>query len=135
VETTGARIANLELFRGLPRPKVLEELDRTKALVSTSAKEGMPNVFLEAWARGIPVISLDYDPDGRIVADRLGVVAGGSIDTLRARTEALWRDADLRNELGRNGRDYVRRVHSPEAVAEQWSDLIRSLGAGDGPTS
>lgn len=131
VEAIGAGIGNLELLRGLPRPRVLEELDRTKALVSTSAKEGMPNVFLEAWARGIPVISLDYDPDGRIVADRLGVVAGGSMDRLRARTETLWRDAGLRDELGRNGRSYVRRVHSPEAVAEQWAELIRGLGAGD----
>ncbi len=136
VEDIGAGIGNLELFQGLPRPRVLEELDRTKALVSTSSKEGMPNVFLEAWARGIPVISLDYDPDGRIVADRLGVVAGGSMDRLRARTETLWRDAGLRDELGRNGRAYVRRIHSPEAVAGQWAELIRGLGAGDSrPTS
>ena len=130
VEGIGARIDNLELLGGLPRPRLLEELDRTKALVSTSAKEGMPNVFLEAWARGIPVISLDYDPDGRIAADEMGLVAGGSMDRLREETETLWRDSGLRDELGGNGRAYVRRVHSPEAVAEQWAELIRGLGAG-----
>jgi glycosyltransferase involved in cell wall biosynthesis len=127
VESMAARIPNLELLQTLPRPQLMKELKRTMALVSTSQWEGMPNVFLEAWARSIPVISFEYDPDGLILADDLGVVAGGSTERLAELTEALWGDPERRVVLGRNGRDYVQRVHSPQVVAAQWADLIRDL--------
>ena len=78
IEAAGSRLPNLELLGQLSHADVLDLISRATALVSTSAAEGMPNVFLEAWARAIPVLSLDYDPDGKIEVLRLGLVAHGS---------------------------------------------------------
>ena len=66
VDSAVEQIENLEVLGQLPHEQLLSLIDRAVAVVSTSAAEGMPNVFLEAWARGVPVLSLDYDPDGRI---------------------------------------------------------------------
>ncbi len=111
----------------MPRTEVLDLIARAFAVVSTSEAEGVPNIFLEAWARAIPVISLEYDPDGRIAAEGLGVVASGSHERLRDLTESLWRDEDHRRSLGQNGREYVLRVHSAGPVAERWAEIIRSV--------
>jgi glycosyltransferase involved in cell wall biosynthesis len=124
----GARgVENLELIGRTPRAEVLELIARSYAVVVTSAAEGMPNVFLEAWSRGVPVISLDYDPDGKIARERLGIAAGGSPDRFRDAAESVWRDPDLRAELGERGRAYVREVHSPEAVSQRWAEVLRGL--------
>jgi glycosyltransferase involved in cell wall biosynthesis len=44
--------------------------------------EGFPNIFVEAWACGIPVLSLSFDPGGVIKREQLGEVANGNLDTL-----------------------------------------------------
>ena len=51
------RLANLELLPPRSRGDVGALLDEAVAVVSTSHLEGMPNVFLEGWARGVPALS------------------------------------------------------------------------------
>ncbi|MGH2957304.1 MAG: glycosyltransferase family 4 protein [Solirubrobacterales bacterium] len=127
LEAAGGRLENLELLGQLSRGEVLDLIERTAAVISTSRAEGMPNVFLEAWSRGVPVISLEYDPDGQIASRGLGLVAGGSAERLREAALRVWKDGRRRAELGERGREYVRSVHSPESVANRWAELIREL--------
>lgn len=130
IQAASSRLPNLDLLGQLPHAEVLDLISRATALVSTSAAEGMPNVFLEAWSRAIPVLSFDYDPDGKIEALRLGLVAQGSDERLVDGALALWRDPDLRSQLGENGREYVIAEHSPDAVAGRWVEILRSLLPG-----
>jgi glycosyltransferase involved in cell wall biosynthesis len=121
-----APLGNLELIDQTPRPELLDLIGRAVAVVSTSEAEGMPNTFLEAWARGVPVLSLDYDPDGRIAELGLGLVADSEAALARA-AESLWRDRELRDRLGKQGREHVRSFHSPDAVADRWAEVLRPL--------
>ena len=116
---------NLELLSHQWRDKVLELIGRATAVVVTSRHEGMPNVFLEAWGRGVPVISLHFDPDGRITDEGLGLVAGGSWDEFVAAARKLWTERELRRRMGDRGRAYVARVHSPQVVGERWAAALR----------
>ena len=129
------RLPNLELLGRVARRRVLEVIERSFAVVSTSTHEGMPNVFLEAWARAVPVLSLQCDPGGQIARQNAGLVAGGSRAELVRNAGSLSQDPALRGQLGANGRRYVNAAHDPTLVADQWMLVLDRLQgtSGSGP--
>jgi glycosyltransferase involved in cell wall biosynthesis len=127
MEAAAQRVPNLELFPPRPRSELLEEMRGAVALVKTSRVEGMPNGFLEAWACGLPVLSLSVDPDAKIADNDIGVVAGGSMERLIEAAAGLWRDPEQRNAIGDRARRFVHDVHSPDAVADRWVALLEEL--------
>jgi len=129
------RLPNLELLGRVARRRVLEVIERSFAVVSTSTHEGMPNVFLEAWARAVPVLSLQCDPGGQIARQNAGLVAGGSRAELVRNAGSLSQDPALRGQLGANGRRYVNAAHDPTLVADQWMLVLDQLQgtSGSGP--
>jgi len=73
---------NVILMGKLDHSDALKEIASSKALISTSPLEGFPNIFIEAWASGVPVISLNVDPGCVIRINHLGEVSNGNIDKL-----------------------------------------------------
>jgi glycosyltransferase involved in cell wall biosynthesis len=130
VHAEGDPLPNLELLPGRPREQLLEETRRAAAIVSTSAVEGMPNTFLEAWARGVPVLSLNVDPDDRIAEHEIGIVAGGSMERLAEGASKLWHERELRAAMGERARQFVVDTHSPDVVADRWLELLREVLRG-----
>ena len=119
-----AEVPNLELLPAQPRADVLELISESAAVVNTSNVEGMPNLFLEAWARGVPALSLHVDPDATIAERGLGFAAGGSWDAFVEGARRLWEDPALRAELGATARRYVDEMHSPGAVQARWVAVL-----------
>jgi hypothetical protein len=89
----------------------------------------MPNVFLEAWAAGIPVISLHFDPDQRIADE--GHLSRRLRDELSRRAKVT--DPELRRQLGDRGREYVARVHSPRPSESDGGRAARGAGLTPNP--
>lgn len=119
-----AEIPNLELIEPLPHAEVLRLVERSVAVVNTSTLEGMPNVFLEGWARGVPALTLRFDPDGRVAERGLGVSAGDSFDAFVAGARELWADRAARARYGAAARAYIEDVHSPAAVGAAWAGVL-----------
>jgi glycosyltransferase involved in cell wall biosynthesis len=115
---------NVTLFGNQPHQDTMKHIYNSKALVSTSPMEGFPNIFIEAWACGLPVYSLSFDPGGVLMKEKLGFVANGDIKKLaKALTEA-----ENSEEFSRKAKEYVVKNHIVnEAKIKEINDLFDEL--------
>jgi glycosyltransferase involved in cell wall biosynthesis len=119
-----ATLPNLELCPPRQRHELVPLYESAVAVVSTSVSEGMPNVFLEGWSRGVPALALTHDPDGVIERQRLGAFADGSPERLAELARRLWERRNDRDELASRCRRYVVREHALEQVADGWVEAL-----------
>ena len=113
-------------LRSLPNVEYLGQVDPSRTLqiiadaallLSTSDDEGLPSVFLEAWAAGTPVVSLTVDP-GRVIR-RLGLGSvPGTLERAKTAVEALLRSPSLRDAIATRATTHIGTAHS-EAAAVQ----------------
>ena len=117
-------LENLEVLDPMPHSEVMALVERAVAVVNTSTFEGMPNMWLEGWSKGVPALTLGFDPDGRIARRGLGVSAGGSFDAFVAGARELWAGRADRAGYGERVRAYVEEVHGADAVAARWQEIL-----------
>jgi glycosyltransferase involved in cell wall biosynthesis len=98
---------NVHLMGKLSHEETIIEISLSKALISTSPMEGFPNIFIEAWGSGVPVLSLFVDPGGVIMKEGLGFVANGSISKMVEYMNELTIDKDFQSRT----QSYVRHYH------------------------
>jgi glycosyltransferase involved in cell wall biosynthesis len=126
LQVAARQTPNLEVLEPMPHERTMELVEDAVAIVNTSRLEGMPNVFLEAWARGVPVLTLQFDPDDIVKERGLGISAGGAWERFVAGARELLRDRSNRDGLSRRTRAYIDEVHST-GVGTRWSELIDRL--------
>jgi glycosyltransferase involved in cell wall biosynthesis len=90
-------LKNVKLLGRLSHTHTMKEIAESTALISTSPMEGFPNIFIESWACGVPVISLYVDPGGIIEKNDLGVVADGKMDILLNTLDTLSVDHEFKS--------------------------------------
>lgn len=114
---------NVILKGKLSHELTIREIARSRALVSTSPMEGFPNIFIEAWSCGVPVLSLFVDPGGIISREGLGFVAGGDIKKLINAVRNVTNNEEFRSRAT----EYVHRTHE---ITESKINEINSIFTG-----
>lgn len=98
---------NVTLLGKLNHAETIYHIAESKALISTSPMEGFPNIYIEAWACGIPVLSLYFDPGGVIKREHLGKIAEGKLDVLLNDMVSV----EYTKEFSERAKTYVERNH------------------------
>ena len=122
VEGRARAMSNVTLHGHVSRDRMPAFYSRIACLCCTSAYEGFPNTFLEAWSHGLPLVST-VDPDGLIAEQKLGCVAD-TVPALAAGLRAMLDDAEEYHQTARNARRYFVTSHTVERVMPQFEDIF-----------
>ena len=127
IAQSAAAIANIR-FHGLqPYARVNDVMARAVVHVNTSDIEGFPNTYLQAWARGTPVVAF-FDPDGVVARRKLGLIVR-DVAEMRDAVARLHADSGLWHEISANCRRYVNDVHGDAAV-DRYTAALEALDVG-----
>lgn len=116
------QLPHVTLKGRLAHDETIRLIAGSKALVNVSRFEGFPNIFLEAWANGIPVISLHVDPGEIIAENGLGIFCHGDIQQMKRCIES--------GEIARIDRNklvsYARQFHDFSGAGARFIKMLES---------
>jgi glycosyltransferase involved in cell wall biosynthesis len=124
LERADAELDNVEVMPPCARHELAQLVERAVAIVNTSDYEGMPNVFLEGWARGVPALAFSHDPDGVVAEHGLGAFAGGDPVRLLDAARRMWEERTNQEAVAERCTGYVRSHHDQDVVARGWLEVI-----------
>ncbi len=120
--------SNVLIIERVPFGEIPHFFKQSVMFISTGSKEfeGFPNVFLQAAATAVPIVSLEADP-GFIADDCAGVVCHGDLDQLVREVKSLWDNPELAKRLGQNGLRYVTSHHSSEDARNRLLEILDAV--------
>jgi glycosyltransferase involved in cell wall biosynthesis len=129
VQQRAASMPNVRFHGPKPYEEVNAHIARALVFANTSDTEGFPNTYLQAWARGTPVVGF-FDPDGIIAREGLGRTVH-SIGEMQAAIQEFLTNRELWMAVSRRCREFVAARHGDGAV-QQYIDALLSLGRTPG---
>jgi len=115
-------LSNLTMTGPIAYDGVGAYFDRARIFLNTSSLEGFPNTFVQAWMRGLPVVSF-FDPDKLIARQGLGC-AVADLDAMAGALHELAADDTRRHSIGERARTFAAESYSANAVARRYLDLF-----------
>lgn len=119
-------LSNFVYIGPLPPPDCEKRIAEATLVINTSEFEGFPNVLQQAWANGVPTLTLGVDPDGVIVREGLGGNAK-SLDELESLVRRFLSDEQFRLRIGRQARDFARRTYDLKLLLPHYLSLFEKL--------
>ena len=115
--------SNIEIMGRLGYEETDKILSQAKVLVNTSEFEGFSNLFLQAWRRGIPVVSF-VDPDDLIKKNNLGRVVA-DFDELVDAVEATRKG--ISEEESKRIKDFFDKTFSSDVIIPKLDEMLKQL--------
>jgi glycosyltransferase involved in cell wall biosynthesis len=128
IDAAAQKLPNLTFHGRVPYHDIGAYYDRARVLLNTSEVEGFPNSFLQAWSRGVPVVSF-FDPDGLINREGLGVSPKSVDDMVGAADRLLADDMEWRR-ISARCTDYMERMHGDDVVLKPYIAAIEQAFRG-----
>jgi glycosyltransferase involved in cell wall biosynthesis len=129
--TAAAARPNITFHGRVPYREAGALYDRARVFVNTSDVEGFPNSYLQAWHRGVPVVTL-IDPDRVIQREGLGFAASSPAG-LAGAVQGLLEDAAAWQSASAHCRAYMAREHGEEKVLATYLDTFNDVMRNGAP--
>jgi glycosyltransferase involved in cell wall biosynthesis len=127
IREQAAQLPNVEFKGFLPLAEVESWFDRARILVNTSSYEGMPNTFMQAWARGIPTVAT-VDVGARLAGKEIYRQIAGAEEGA-AEIERLFADELYWARASARCREYFDSTHSTAEALARYERLFDELAA------
>lgn len=121
-------LRNLTYLGELPIDQVNQQLAASDIFVNTSASEGFPNTFIQAWLRGVPVVSCFVDPDGCLTKGGGGILAGSATNLVPVIADLAENRSRL-SALSDSARVHGNTNHRPDAAVRLIDLLLNRDGS------
>jgi glycosyltransferase involved in cell wall biosynthesis len=116
------QLKNADVKGRMRQSETLQLMANAKALINTSEYEGFPNVFLEAWSVGVPVLSLKVNPGNVFDQYDLGVCFNDNLIRMKEYINANEVTAVSREKM----LSYVMDFHDFDTAAERFLKTLKN---------
>jgi glycosyltransferase involved in cell wall biosynthesis len=121
---------NLEMPGDIPSTDIPNHLREADIFVLASQSEGRPNVVIEAFAAGVPVVASDIDGNKEIIQhEHNGLLfPQGDHIALANALKYLAQNPDFRKNIAQEGRNFIYKNQlSWKNCAEQYLDVYKNI--------
>jgi len=125
VQHAARQIPNLKFHGPVSYHQISSFYSGARVFVNTSESEGFPNSFLQAWARGTPVISF-FDPDSTITNYELGI-APVSLSNMIDAIQLVLNDTDAWYKFSANATRFVAERFCEDEIVAPYVDHFEEL--------
>ncbi len=120
-----SQLPNVTCPGAVPYAEVGTLFSRARIFLNTSQIEGFPNTFLQAWVRGVPVVTF-FDPDSLIKQRQLGRTAA-DLDDMVNGIRTLLEDAQERERAGERARAYAVATFGAKHIASRYLEMLAAF--------
>ena len=117
--------ANLTIIESVPHSEIWKYFRRARVFVNTSVYEGFPNTFLQCAVSGVPVVSLQVNPDEAFSHHRCGFLANGDIKMLDFAVRQLWSDHSRSEHYALTFHHHALVHHSLDSESQKFAHLLQ----------
>ncbi|MBT8101273.1 MAG: glycosyltransferase family 4 protein, partial [Gammaproteobacteria bacterium] len=125
VITEASELRNVKMVGRIPHERMGEFYPTADLLCLTSVYEGFPNVFLEAWSVGVPVVST-CDPDDLIKSRGLGRHAS-DINSISNAIKNLSSDSETWRNMSQASIRYFTERHAVDKAMGAFANYFRNV--------
>ena len=136
--------SGMTFFNGFDYKEMNEVYNACDTFLLTTSGEGFGIPIIEAMACEVPVVATDYTTTQELLIEdgecglpiKLATTLTGSWNVERGvaddddcvkQLERLYNDKELRERLGKTGREKVEKFYTWDKVGKQWNDLVEEL--------
>lgn len=116
------QVPNVKCLGAMSQEGVNALLDSAHVIVNTSKWEGFSNTFIQAWMRGVPVLTLGINPDQLLDDEKIGRCLNSTSEISRSIRE-LAANPDMLEIMGQHARQFAT-SHFSMRNATELAELI-----------
>lgn len=123
---TNARKLNIKTPGKIAYKDVNSYFAKSLVFVNTSYREGVSNTFIEAMLNGVPVLSLNSNPNNWLTDLNIGYCAHGNIEDLATSLEGLLNNREKLRKMSDDARAFAKQQFSNDQIIEDYIKLFQS---------